>query len=100
MISMMTAKMGTPRMKAAKLRWSWATAHTASRDPIHGKFRYAGSLAASCACAGPITSASTPQATTMRRSIPRTSARRCAKDTWVIQWAAVESCERVGPSPE
>ncbi len=39
MISMMTAKIGHPRMKAAKLRWSWATAHTASREPMRGKLR-------------------------------------------------------------
>src|SRR5688500_5035366 len=49
----MTAKIGTPRMKAAKLRCSCATAHTASREPNSGKLRYAGSLfAASCASAG------------------------------------------------
>ena len=47
MISMMTAKIGTPRMKAAKFRCSWATAQTASREPISGNARYAGSLAAS-----------------------------------------------------
>ncbi len=38
-ISMMTAKMGTPRMKAAKFRCSCATAHTASREPISGNAR-------------------------------------------------------------
>src|SRR6267143_6508385 len=43
---MITAKIGTPRMNAAKFRWSWATAHTASRDPTRGNARYAGSLAA------------------------------------------------------
>ena len=48
MISMMTAKMGTPRMNAAKLRCSCATAHTARREPRSGKARYVGSLLAAC----------------------------------------------------
>jgi hypothetical protein len=39
MISMMTAKMGTPRIKAAKFRWIWAAPHTARRLPIRGKLR-------------------------------------------------------------
>src|SRR5262245_5185258 len=52
MASMITAKIGTPRMKAAKLRCSWATAQTASREPSTGKARYAGSLAASWASTG------------------------------------------------
>jgi len=52
MISMITAKIGTPRMKAAKFRWSWATAQTASREPMTGKARYAGSWVASWAWAG------------------------------------------------
>jgi hypothetical protein len=39
MISMMTAKIGTPRMNAAKLRWIWAMTHTASREPVYGKAR-------------------------------------------------------------
>jgi len=47
MISMMAAKIGTPRMNAAKFRWSCAIAQTASREPISGNARYAGSLAAS-----------------------------------------------------
>jgi hypothetical protein len=39
MASMITAKIGTPRMKAAKFRCSWATAHTASREPRRGNDR-------------------------------------------------------------
>jgi hypothetical protein len=39
MISMITAKIGTPRMKAAKFRWSWAMPHTARRLPTRGKLR-------------------------------------------------------------
>src|SRR5262249_6010977 len=66
MISMMTAKMGTPRMNAAKFRWSWATAHTARREPSTGKLRYAGSRTASCAYAG-ATAERARTATTVRR---------------------------------
>src|SRR5262250_1900977 len=55
MISMITAKMGTPRMNAAKFRWICATAHTARREPSTGKARYAGSLAACWASAGSAT---------------------------------------------
>src|SRR3990167_8267138 len=54
MISMITAKIGTPRMNAAKFRWSWATAHTARREPRRGKARYAGSRAASWAWGGSV----------------------------------------------
>jgi hypothetical protein len=30
---MITAKIGTPRMNAAKFKWIWAMTHTASREP-------------------------------------------------------------------
>ncbi|OGL24531.1 MAG: hypothetical protein A3G44_03575 [Candidatus Rokubacteria bacterium RIFCSPLOWO2_12_FULL_73_47] len=59
--------MGTPRMKAAKFRWSCATAQTASREPISGKARYAGSVAASCASAG--SAASSPRSVSVQRTV-------------------------------
>jgi len=75
MISMITAKIGTPRMKAAKFRWSCAIAQTASREPINGKARYAGSLAASWAAAGSAVAASSRAAT-------GTAARTACRTTW------------------
>jgi hypothetical protein len=41
---MMTAKIGTPRMKAAKLRWIWEITQTIRREPMTGNARYAASL--------------------------------------------------------
>src|SRR2546428_1670215 len=67
MASMITAKIGTPRMNAAKFRWSWATAHTASREPTRGKARYAGSLAA----AWPAVWASTGRAARTLKAKPK-----------------------------
>src|SRR5947207_1634053 len=67
--TMMTAKIGTPRMNAAKFRCSCATAHTARRDPNTGNARYAGSFAAFCAvCASTGSTASTVSATPQKTS--------------------------------
>ena len=51
--SMITANIGTPRIKDPNSRWSWAAIHAAFRLPIFGKVRYSASVT-SCANTGAI----------------------------------------------
>src|SRR5262249_18587183 len=95
MISMMTAKMGQPRMNAAKLRWSWATAHTTRREPISGKFRYAGSFAASWASAG---SGEDARIATTTMS-PKTPHRRAILRPFTDATPGYERCVVANPRP-
>src|SRR5262245_11001267 len=70
MNSMMTAKIGTPRMNAAKFRWIWAITQIASREPIQGKARYAASFCswAQAGVARQATAAATRRTGTRRSS--------------------------------